>query len=350
MKNNILRAYLLLGPEEGEKRQRIATIQKALVSEFGPEVETSTFFPFEGDNGELMTTLNNDSLFAAHRLVILTLLEDMPAKLANDLHSYLQSPSQSATLIITSPQHYIQQKVASLIPKSHTHIFWEMFENRKVEWLRALFSQNGCTATTDAIDMLLELVENNTQQLRLAAQPLITYALDEQEGRITAQTVEQYIKHTRQESPFSLFEQIGNGTFERALGILHTLFESQQGEPIGLIGGLLWQFRRLLSLTEHLDQGELFEDACLQASVMGKPAPIKRKKDQTTYRQAAKRYSSGACRSIIARLGEYDIKLRQMGADFHLLLLEQLIGSIMHNGGQASAVWEGLSFFTDVRF
>ncbi len=341
---------MLLGPESGEKGIRLKEIRTALRNEFGSDPEIHRFYPFETPNGEIVTVLSNNSLFSEHRLVILSQAEDLSAQQTAMLAEYLEHPSDSATLVIISSQISLPAKLTKLIPKSHVQTFWEMFDNRKADWVRALFSGNSFAITNDAVELLLELVENNTQELRATGMQLMQFIGSEGIDTVTEETVERYIRHTRQESVFSLFEQICNGSYGRALDILQTLTRSGEGEAIGLIAGLLWQFRRLVSLEELLATGMAWDEAVQKAQVMGKPSPIRRKKDQVTYEKATQRYPLNASRSIIARLGDHDLRIRETGTDMQLLLMEHLIGIIMIDRGRTPASLESASFFTDARF
>jgi len=344
------RVHLLLGPETGEKGARLKEIRGALRTEFSADPEIYRFYPFETLNGEIFTALQNNSLFSEHRLVILSQAELLQSSQIKELEAYLEEPSDSATLVIISSETRVSQKIASRVPKSQTKIFWEMFENRKPEWVRGLFSRSDFAITGDAVDMMLELVENTTQELRATALQLMQFVATEHRATVTEDDVERFIQHTRQESVFSLFEHMATGSYERALDILHTLIRSGDGDPIPLLAGLLWQFRRLVSLEELLAEGHRWDDAVNAVSIMGKTVAIKRKKDLGIYAEAVKRYPLRESRSIIAAIGEYDMLTRQMGSDLHSLLLERLLGRIMVNKGADPAQLETLSFATDAKF
>lgn len=344
------RVHLLLGPETGEKGIHLKAIRKGLRDEFGAEPELHRFYPFETLNGEIFTALHNNSLFSDHRLVILSQAEDLQSAQIKELVDYLKHPNDSATLVIISSTNSVSNKLSSLIPKEHTKIFWEMFENRKPQWVRDLFTREGFAITSDAVDLLLELVENTTQELRATSRQLMQFLVGEEKDTVTESDVERYIEHTRQESVFSLFEQMACGSYNRVLDILHTLIRSGEGDAVPLLSGLLWQFRRLVSLEELLEMGTAWDMAVKEVKVMGKPAPLRRKKDHLIYSDAAQRYPLESCRSIIARIGEYDIMTREYGTELQPLLLEQLIGIIMMAQGARPSSLEILEFATDAKF
>lgn len=350
MNADIKRVHLLLGPETGEKAIRIREIRAALRRLYGSDPEIHRFYPFETPNGEIFAALDNNSLFADHRLVILSQADELTAGQVNELAGYIASPSRSATLLIVSNETSLPKKITSSLHKDQIEMFWEMFDNRKPDWVRSVFTSSGYGITGDAVDLLLELVENNTQELRITSFQLMQFVASEGNTTITEEDVERYIRHTRSETVFSLFEHMAAGTLEKTLGVLHALLGSGNGDAVSLLAGLLWQFRRLISIEEALERGLAWEDACIQAKVMGKPAQIRRKKDHGIYQAAKERYSLSQTRSIIARIGEFDMTTRELGPDMQRLLLEQMVMVIMVNRGAPFPALPGLSFSTDARF
>jgi DNA polymerase-3 subunit delta len=344
------RIHLLLGPETGEKGVRLKEIRNTLRSEFGSDPEIYRFYPFETLNGEIFTALHNNSLFSEHRLVILSQAEDLQATQIKEIVEYLKEPNDSATLVIISNETYISNKISSAVPKENTKVFWEMFDNQKPQWLQNIFSREGFAITSNAVEILLELVENNTQELRSTALQLMQFLTSDGKDTVSEEDVEKYIEHTRQESVFSLFEHMATGSYERALDVLYTLIRSGDGEAVPLLAGLMWQFRRLVSLEELLELGNRWEEAVKEVKVMGKATPIRRKKDHGIYAEAVKRYPLENSRSILARIGEFDIKTRELGTDMQPMLLEQLVGIIMKRKGTPPKPLTTLSFSTDVRF
>jgi len=342
--------YLLLGPEVGNKGQKLKEIRSSLNKKHNVEVELERYYPFETLNGEMIASLSSNSLFSDYRMVILSQAEQLNSEQTKDIAEYLKAPNPNVTLIIISNNTYIDNRIAKLIPKENTEIFWELFDNQKSQWLKSYFTKADLAITDDAIELLLALVENNTQQLRVVSNQLVQFALSDNKNTITDSLIETYIQHTKQESVFSLFEQICIGTYQRALSILHTLLDSKEFDAISLIGGLLWQFRRLISIQEAFEESNNWDSAVKAAQVMGKSSPLKRKKDIENYQKGSKRYPLKTTRKIIGRLGEFDIKVRQYSNDFHTLLMEQLLGIIMEGEGNAPAKLQVLSFSKDLRF
>ncbi len=134
------RAYLLLGPETGAKEQELKVIRDLLRKTYGGEIELSRFYPFETENGEILTVLNNNSLFSDHRMVILSQADQLGASMVEAIANYLAHPVETATLIIISSELYLSQKIMKAIPKKNIHTFYDLLDHQKTEWIRNFFS------------------------------------------------------------------------------------------------------------------------------------------------------------------------------------------------------------------
>ncbi len=334
-------AYLLLGPESGNKSQRIKEIL-SLCRNFnsGEDAELHRFYPFETENGEILAALQNASLFAPYRLVILAEAENLKAAQAQMIAAYLKNPSDTATLIITSAQNSVHASLTKVIPTKQREMFWELFDNQKKDWIISYYRSKNIQITRDAVDLMLSLVENNTQDLKVVSQQLASYMgviHEEKEAagpmKITEDDIEQYIFHSKSESVFTLFEKIADRDLEGTLEILQALQLSREADPIKLFGGLLWQFRRLYSFMSLIDEGEPESVACNKAAVLGKSAAIRGKHNQKIYHQASNRYTLPDIQHIISYICTIDGQMREFGNALQPVLYDRLIYTIIRHGG-----------------
>ncbi|MCF7933333.1 MAG: DNA polymerase III subunit delta [Spirochaetia bacterium] len=334
-------AYLLLGPESGNKAKRIREIRALCKACNGDtDAELHRFYPFETEQGEILAALQNTSLFADHRLVLLAEAENLKAAQAQMIAEYLKHPSESATLVITSANTSVHASLMKAVPKEQKQIFWELFENQKKDWLIDYFRTRSIDISLEAVELMLSLIENNTQELRVVSQQLAAYMLiahedDETAGQveITEDDVETFIYHSRQESVFTLFDHIAARKLEEALEVLRAIELSRDTDPIGLFGGLLWQFRRLYSYMSIIEDGDTEQDGFNGATVLGKSSAIRGKHNQHTYRSAAKEYNLKDVEHIISFLCDTDKAVREMGTAIQPMLIERLIHTIIKRKG-----------------
>ncbi|MDY0287542.1 MAG: DNA polymerase III subunit delta [Sphaerochaeta sp.] len=329
-------AHLLLGPETGEKELLLKQIRDSLKQKQGGDLEMHRFYPFETEKGEIFVALNNNSLFAEHRLVILSQAEGLNASMVDSLVEYLAHPSDTATLVIISSETRLSAKLLKAVPKENTKIFYELFDNQKFGWVRDFFKKYGLTIESDAIDLLLSMVENNTQELRTICSQLTLFWKTGDEGRpITEDDIQTYIHHSRQEDAFTLFPYIAKGDLKMSISSLHAILGSgDSSSGILLVSGLLWQFRRLLSIQEQIQEGSSEFEAFSGAKVLGKGVPVRSPRDKGVYHQGREAYSREECRSIITALAEADLATKEAGSEMLSIVLERMLYRIVSCKGR----------------
>jgi len=338
--------YLLLGPEMGKKSSFIKSLYSSARKRFGDGLEMHRCYPFELESGELLAMLQSNSLFAEHQFIILSQAEQLQQGLVNELVSYLQHPSDQITLLIISSEMYVHKKITALVPKDNQIKFWELFENQKQDWLKNYFSSRNMRIDDETIALILDLVENNTQEMKMTCDQFTAYisAKKADSGTrpqdssrplmITEEDVEQFMYHSRRENVFSLFEKMTGRDLRGSLEIYRSLHLSGEAYPVQLFAGLLWQFRRLHAYAHLLREQFSPEEARKKTSVMGKRAEIRGKHNQQIYDSAARNYSLSDIRRCIALLQEYDILIRSIRADLEPVVMELMIYTIVIRSGQ----------------
>ncbi len=330
-------AYLLVGPETGKKGTFIKQLQKKCSDRWGDSVEFHRFYPFETDGGQALEVLRNCSLFAEFRIVMISQAEQLNQEMVKAVTDYLASPSPDALLILASSENRVHAKIHTGVGKEHTVMFWELFENEKVQWLEDLFASRDMDISRDGIDLFLDLVENNTQEMRSAAGLFISYLESLQipaPVRIGVAEVESFVYHSKQENVFTLFAKLVLRDFPGTLEICEAMRLAGALIPAPFFAGLLWQFRRLLSLKELMNQRWLPDEALMKTMVLGKKAPVKGKMNQRVYLTGCERFSIQEIRRCITAIQEYEAQTRDMRAELHPLLIELLLYRITCKGGQ----------------
>jgi DNA polymerase-3 subunit delta len=304
--------YVFLGPELGEKQDAINEIRKKLKS---PE-ETS-FYAGETPVPEILAFVQNASLFAESRLIFIKNADAITKKDETEaVAAYLKRPQDDTTLVLISDATNISKTIENQTTPGNKKVFYELFENRKSDWIAAFFKRQGRSITPDGIEMLLELVENNTDTLRQECTRLILFF--DKDTRITGEEVEKVLSHTRQESAFSLFSRIAAGDLSRSLESLHSLLSAKES-PQAILAGLAWCFRKLRDYSAALESGDSTESALNKAG-------IRVPKSRKDYEAAGKRYNADTCLSTTA---EYDVLLRSSGSALESVLMDRYLCRII---------------------
>ncbi len=317
--------HLLLGPEEGEKSAYMARIVEIAQKRSGDKPEVHTFYSSECSMRDVVAVLRNGSLFHAHVIAIVHAADEIKKKDDSEaLTDYIKRPSADATLILTAGAPRIDAAWARAVASDSRKIFWEMFENQKQGWVANYFRKRNVAIDADAIELFLDMVENNTQELRIAADRLCGFV--GKGGTVSSTEIEEFLYHSKEENVFSLFDEVCAGSLESALEILQMLLLSSDQTPGGILASLVWQFRRLLAvrvlLDDHYDSAEAF----------GKLG-IRSKRNQHTYSAGIKRYKRQALENIVMRAVEYEALFRSAAAGQQRGLLQQFIYSTIVRAG-----------------
>ena len=158
--------YLFLGQEIGERNDEIQKIKASLKKKVG-ELDEYKFYATETKIQEVVNLLLNESLFASARFIVFYGAELLKKK--EDLEvltGWIKSATPSSVLILVSEENSCDKKLENLIPKENKKIFWEMFENRKEQWLFDFFKKNSYSLTDEANSLILDMIENNTESLK----------------------------------------------------------------------------------------------------------------------------------------------------------------------------------------
>jgi len=308
--------FLLLGPENGEKKEFIKSVEKKVLTEFG-EPDRFRFYPYDTEPSEIVSIMRNGSLFSSHKIVTINNCEDIKKKSAiEQLVDYLKSPSEDVTLFLLSDTSKVDGKIEKLIKKENKKIFWELFENRKRDWVISFFRKRNLSIDPGAVDLLLEMIDNNTDSMRNDCEKLAFYF---KEGdRISEGDIENFLYHSREENVFTLFEKVCRRDLEASLDILNSIVLARETQPVQLISGLLWQFRNLLSLSTMLAKRIPQPEALLKSNIRGK-------KSQKTYLEGVRNYRIQELERIISLTMEYDNRLRTVRTELQDSVVEMFI-------------------------
>ena len=334
--------YLLLGPEKGLKEDAIKNIR----SQIG-QCDVSKFYAFEDYEAELFAQLNNNDLFADHKLVILDEVQDIKtADKVKPLVQYIQNPSDCATLILTSTELYVNSSIMGAVEtqgREYVSKFYELFESKKNEWLSNYFRRNGLSIENRAITAIIEKVENNVQEFEnTCSQMVIFLKTIPDKQSVTYEDVEEFLTHTREESEYTLFSYIARGKLESALECLHTLLRTKDSASVCSMcaSRLSTYFRRALSVQINVAAGcgmslRFGEDnTAFSKKVFEGDRPISMPKDREIYRDCCNTYSQKDMERILVTLAEYDIKIKETPVVLQSVMMERCIMDVICRKGR----------------
>ncbi|MBN2508628.1 MAG: DNA polymerase III subunit delta [Spirochaetales bacterium] len=324
--------YLLLGPENGEKDEFISSLKTAAEKASGEAPEIHRFYPFDTQMADVISIMRNGSLFASSKFVIIQQVEDIKQSEGKLLGEYCANPSDGVTLVLvsdTASASQISSHITKAVPKSRTRIFWEMFENKKQGWITSFFRSKQMGIEPEALSLLLDLVENNTRDFKVACEALSSHYGPGRE--LTEEDIESFVFHSREENVFTLFDKIAAGDLSGALEIVSKILLSGDNNPVGIIGGLVFQFKRLLNYSRLIDAHYATQEALAKADIRGK-------RNEAMYARAQRRYTTSDLEGILCRLADCDTALRSEASALHRTYLETFIYTVIVKKGEPLSV------------
>ncbi len=331
--------YLFTGPENGDKNDAVEELKAAAEKKNG-SVDFYRYYAGETRIIDIVSQLENVSLFSAALFVVLKNVELLKSK--DDIAliaSYINNSQDSSnTLILESDENSVEKALESLFPSSRKKIFWEMFDNQKPQWVIRYFQKNGFQIEMDAVEQILDMVENNTETLRAECSRF--FFCFEKDHRISMEDVDKILAHNREENAFTLFAAMADPSaspkerLESSLAILQKIRLSRDASGTALLAGIAYCFRQLRSY-QALHAGQ-----SLPSESQLKAAGFSSKKKRTQYAGAARVWGPGAAASILSLIATIDMDIRSGGAMLEDTKLSLLLYSIIMKNGLYPARYE----------
>ena len=311
--------YLYTGPEFGERDEAVKKVLSGLQKQYS-EIDEHYFYIPETPFNEIMTILQSGTLFSNGVFVVCKNAELLKKKEDIDMiSSWLKNTEPTTALVLVSDDISVDAKLEKLVPPANRIKFWEMFENKKLPWVQNFFQKNGYKIGEDASQLILDLIENNTQAL--ASECSRFFLCFPKEHEITEEDVESILTHDREENSFTLFNQISDNSvnahtrFEKGLGVLQKIRFSKESSSVMIIAGLASCFRKLILYCKKGD-----------SAIFGKTM-------QKQYAKAAQIWSVGQATAILADLASTDMEIRSGGSTMEDVLLQKLLYEIVIKKG-----------------
>ena len=310
-------SWLFLGPEIGEKLSAIDAIRKKLSSR--GTLDETVYYAGEANISAMTAVIRNSSLFSDLRLFIIKCVEEIKKKEDIDLFSScISSPPEDAFLVLISEETSVARGIENTINPANRRVFWELPDYRKSQWILDFFKKEGFKISSEAVETILELVENNTAALTQECSRLIIFL--DRDREITGEDVEKWLSHTREESAFTLFSRIAAGDLSRCLESSRMLLAAK--EPYQkVLAGLASCWRKLINYI-------LLKDAGVQDEAEYRKIGVSAPGAKRDYAAAASRYDCAAAEACLALTAEADFNLRAALSFPEEILMERYLFKI----------------------
>ena len=319
-------SYLLTGPELGEKKAYIDSIRTEIKKQYGDEIEEYTFYPYDSDMSEAIAAAESLGMFSSFKLIFINDAAELKKKDVEMFLQYLKKPAEDAVMIFTDSGMKVDAKLKKAI--ADEKIFWELKEPQMRSYIQNYFRKLGTPIDSDAAAFIASNCDANTLSVKNECDKLALF-FDGKEP-ITLEAIEEMLFNGKDENVFTLYDQLLTGTLEKATEIAKNLMMSSDGAPIQLLGGLIWQLRRLLGVRSMMDQGVSSYEACVKNGVTTK-------RGQANHTAGAQRYTTADLEKIMATCAHYDELFRSVRTEMQETMFPLFLYDVMVKKGKPNS-------------
>ena len=341
--------YLLLGPEEGEKNEWLRKEKERVLREY-PDAEIHSFYTGDDDGAAVSSVMSQPSLFSSFRYAVIRQYEVRSGKdsITDAIIRFLNSDQTDAELVIVSSEKSeakISKEILQKIPKENRLIFWEMFDNKKREWIVNAFRKEGFSVDGEAVEEILFSSENNTADMKNLVTSLSLYfhATAPEKRSVTADDVEQYAVKTRGEDGYTLFSSIAEGDLEHAILIMKTLEETDSYAAVRAMNVVSQRFRLLESCLDMRMRGYGMDTIAKEVTCLSPyPASFSQKglkaREKAVFMKAMSIYTLEDASRIVEYLGKMDSTIKNTSGEMHMIVFTEILYSIIKNKGRENRI------------
>ncbi|GEM_PF-2451479 len=323
--DKIPRVHLFLGPEEGQKSEAVELLKNQWNSHFPGGLEDHKLRSSDTTVSQLVSLLRNGSLFFPALFVTYTEIESLKKDDLILLRDYVSKPNPDCLLLLLSPEIKVDTELQKLFGKTAYKVFWELFENQRKGWVLSYFRNKGCSIDDEAAEFFLEMVGNTTDLLKSEADRLLHF---HPEGiPMTMALLEEYLQHSREETPFTLFNAMASGKLESSLEIVHALYLAGESNFSGVMVMLSRQWKTFY-------QFKLDQDNSLPPETSWDTLKVFSKKAQNTMKNSARLFQTAEVESIYRLTQSYDLDIRLARTEEKRLLMELYIYKAVERKGR----------------
>jgi DNA polymerase-3 subunit delta len=241
----ILPLYLFFGEEEFLIQEALDLIIKKVVDPGARDFNFNALYCRDTPASELVNLCQTLPFMSEKRLVLARDFDALKAADLEELIPYLNDPSPSTCLVMVSNQGKYEKKSVTAAVEAHGAVtrFYPLLDREIVAWIEGWARARGLSLQRDAAQYLWQTIGNDLQKIGNELEK-VEISIKEKKS-ITFEDVKTVVGDFREYTPFDLAAALGSKNREKAFLILSRLI--QEGEqPVGLLGSIAWNFRRLL--------------------------------------------------------------------------------------------------------
>jgi len=308
--------YLFFGEEEFLIQEAIELIIKKVVDPGASDFNFNTLYCRDTRASELVNLCQTIPFMSEKRLVIARDFDAFKAADLEELMPYLKDPSPSTCLVLVSNESRYEKKTVTTAVEARGAVtrFFPLLDREMVPWIEGWAKGRGLSVQRDAAQYLWQTTGNDLRKIGNELEKVEIYV----KGRkaIAFEDVKAVVGDFREYTSFDLAAAIGAKNQEKAFLILARLI--QEGEaPVGLLGSIAWNFRRLFRAKSLEAAGIGYEEIKKKLGVIFHQS--------ATFQEQMRRYSLDEIRKAFDVMLSTDRTLKSSGMPGSLVLERMIL-------------------------
>lgn len=259
-KTEIKPVVVLFGADRFLQQSALKSLQQQVLGEGDEEMGLVEFAGKDADLKSVLDEARTISMWGDKRLVVVDGADEFVSAHRPGLEKYVQKPATKSVLVLKVKSWPKNTKIAKQTAK--TGLVLECSElkgARLTQWLVAETKQKyDKTLSRESAALLVELVGNSLGQLGQEIEKLVNYSGEEEQ--ISPETVRTLVGGWKAETTWVMLDSLRAGNLNHALTCYDQLITAGEA-PQKLLGGIAFQFKKLVKATELSRQGTPLNEA-----------------------------------------------------------------------------------------
>lgn len=315
-KGPVASLYLFYGEEEFLIQEAVNLIINKAVNPAASDFNFNTFYCRDTPAAEIVNLCQTLPFMSEKRLVIAKELEAFKSADLDELVSYLSDPSPSTCLVMLSSEGRYDKKsvIAAVEARGIVTRFFPLLDREIVPWIETWGRTRGISIQRDAAQFLLQTLGNDLQKIDNELQKVVIYIKEKK--AVTLDDMKTVVGDFREYTSFDLAAALGSKDREKAFLVLSRLL--QEGEaPVGLLGAIAWNFRRLMRAKTMEATGAGYEEIKKKLGVIFHQS--------ASFQEQMRRFSIGELKDAFAVMLRTDKALKSSGLSGRLVLERMIL-------------------------
>jgi DNA polymerase-3 subunit delta len=243
-------AIVLLGTDSYLREMCRNKIIEACVPEAAREWALARIAVQDSGWDEVLQRAQTMPMLAQRQVIIVEGVESLEKlgektrdEIVEALAKYFESPAPFSVLLFEASSMDKRQRYSKLLAE-HALLVELTIGGESAAALAAHMAKDcGAEIDRDAAALLAEILNSEPSRMRIEIEKLATYV--EKGRRITSAEVEELVVAARKNTVWQLADMLAGRRCDSALEFLDNLLREGE-EPIGLVGGITWVYRKLI--------------------------------------------------------------------------------------------------------